>query len=175
MAKNDEFIIAYEGLAEGIHSFSFPINNSFFETFKPTEIQDCNLTASLTLNKRSSHLEINFLINGEVELICDRCLESFTHPLTIEQTIYIKFGKEYQEEDVNLFIYPKTKTEIDAAKIINELIVVSLPMRKAHPDDELGNPTCEVEMLDYIEQLQVDGSEVDPRWNELKKIKNGTS
>jgi len=175
LAKNDEFIIAYEGLAEGEHSFSFPISNSFFETFEPTEIQNCNLTAFLTLHKRSSHLEINFLIKGDVELICDRCLENFTHPLVIEQTIYIKFGDEYKEEDINLFIYPKSKTEIDTARIINELIVVSLPMRKVHPDDEQGNPTCKEEMLDYIEQLQVDGSEIDPRWNELKKLKNGTS
>jgi uncharacterized metal-binding protein YceD (DUF177 family) len=175
LAKNDEFIIAYEGLNEGIHSFSFTIDNSFFETFKPTEIQNCNLTVLLTLNKRSSHLEITFLIKGDVELICDRCLENFTQPLSIEQTIYIKFGEEYQEEDVNLFVYPKNKTEIDTATIINELIVVSLPMRKVHPDDKSGNPTCKEEMLDYIDQLQVEGSEVDPRWNELKKMKNGTS
>ena len=175
MVKNSEFIIAYEGLEEGEHSFSFSISNTFFENFKPTEIQDCNLTVLLTLNKRSSHLEINFLISGTIELICDRCLENFIYPLSIEQTIYIKFGEEYREEDVNLYTYPKSKTEIDTAEIINELIVVSLPMRKVHPDDKSGNPTCKVEMLDYIDKLQVEGSKIDPRWNELKKLKNGTS
>jgi len=175
LSQLSEYNISYKGLVEGEHEFSYVLRNAFFEVYKNEDIQDANLNLGVLLNKKSTHIEITFDIKGTIALKCDRCLEAFDDELNLNQTIYVKFGEEYSEEDENLYVLPEAENDINIATFINEIVVVALPMRKVHPDDEDGNPTCQNNMLDYINNISNEGSVIDPRWNELNKLKDGAS
>ena len=176
MSQLKEFLIPYKGLEEDEYEYKYLVGETFFEVFSNDDIQEGDLTVLAILNKKSTHIEINFNIKGTVTLECGRCLEAYIKDISIKQSVYIKFGPEYIEEDENFYILPESDNEIDLSKFINELIVVALPMRRVHPDNEDGNPTCSSNMLDYIENINDEGSRTtDPRWNELNKLKDGTS
>jgi uncharacterized metal-binding protein YceD (DUF177 family) len=53
--------------------------------------------------------------------------------------------------------------------------MLALPIRKIHPDDSNGNSTCDPVMLKKLEDLRVEESENDPRWDELKKLMNNNN
>ena len=176
MSQLKEYLIPYKGLEEGEYEYKYLVGESFFEVFSNDDIQGAKLTVLAILNKKSTHIEINFSINGTLTLECGRCLDAYENGISIKQSIYIKFGDEYIEEDENLYILPEADNDIDLSKFINELIVVALPMRRVHPDDEDGNPTCLSSILNYIENINNEGSRItDPRWNELNKLRDGTS
>lgn len=176
MSQLKAYNISYKGLEEGEHEYNYVLRNAFFEVYENEDIQDANLNLSVLLNKKNTHIEIAFDIKGTLALKCDRCLEVFDDELEIHQTIYVKFGEAYAEEDENLYVLPESDNDINLATFINEIVVVALPMRKVHPDDEDGNPTCQNNMLDYIDNISNEGSVVvDPRWNELNKLKDGAS
>ncbi len=176
MSQLKEYLIPYKGLEEGEYEYKYLVGESFFEVFSNDDIQGAKLAVLAILNKKSTHIEVNFSINGTLTLECGRCLDVYENDISIKQSIYIKFGDEYIEEDENLYILPETDNDIDLSKFINELIVVALPMRRVHPDDEDGNPTCSSSILNYIENINNEGSKItDPRWNELNKLRDGTS
>jgi len=167
-------LITYKTIEYGEHTFKFDIRDSFFEKYDNADILSANLKVLVLLNKKKTHIEINFDINGIVSLACDRCLEAFDNTIKINQSIYIQFGDEGEDTDENLYFLPESEYEIDLSKFINELIVVNLPMRRVHPEDKNGNPTCPNNMLEYIKNIKNEGS-IDPRWNELNKLRDGTS
>ncbi|MBN2669827.1 MAG: DUF177 domain-containing protein [Bacteroidales bacterium] len=169
-----EYNIAYIGLAEGSHFYSYKPDKKFFEVYPNEDIISSDLIVELELIKKATHLELRFNIEGSVVYICDRCNETYNDKLSSEQTIYIKFGEEYSEEDENLYVLPDNDSEFDVSPFINELIVVAIPMKKVHSEDENGNYTCGGNLIDYIANTKNEGA-IDPRWNELKKLKDGTS
>ncbi len=170
------YIISYKGLAVGEYHYNYKVGNSFFEAYENQDIKGANLDVSVVLNKKNTHIEISFDISGQLLLVCDRCMEAFENDFKVVQTIYVKFGEAYAEEDENLYILPEADNDIDLSQFINELVVVNIPMRVVHPDDEEGNPTCQSDILDYINNIKNEGNTiVDPRWNELNKLKDGTS
>lgn len=175
MKKVEDYKIAYKGLVDGEYQYSFNVKDSFFEDNEENEIEGADISVSVLLNKKSTHIELSFDIDGKVGLPCDRCLEIFENKIEKHQTIYIKFGEEYIEEDENLYILPETDNDINLEPFINELILVALPYRRVHKEDKNGNSTCSEGMLKYIKNVKKEGSEIDPRWNELNKLKDGTS
>ena len=174
MSELIEFLIPYVNLKEGEHEFKFSIGNAFFENYDNTDVRSADLIVDVLLNKKSTHIELSFDIRGQVALDCDRCLELFNQELDIKQTVYVKFGEE-ESKDENLYIIPTKQNEVDLSEFIDELIVVNLPMRRIHPEDEQGEPTCPNKMLEYIQNINNEGSVIDPRWNELNKLKDGAS
>ena len=175
MRELETYNISYKGLADGEYCYDYKVGKPFFEVYENPDIKDANLDVSVVLNKKSTHIEISFDIDGQVFLTCDRCMDVFENDFETSQTIYVKFGEEYAEEDENLYVLPEADNDIDLSQFINELIVVNIPMRRVHPDDEDGNPTCPSDILKYINNIKNEGAAIDPRWNELNKLKDGTS
>ena len=167
-------------MKEGVHNFVFKINKEFFDLIEYTELLNSNMKIDFELNKTSSMLVLKFVSNGTVELVCDRCLDEFDYHIDFNETIFIKFGEENQEIEADVIFLKRGSTEIDILELIYQLIMVNLPIKKIHADDVDGNSTCNPKMLeringtsleDELEQEEV----IDSRWNELKKLKNGTS
>ena len=179
MSELKEYLISHAGLQEGEHVFEYNIRDSFFDVYKNNDVQGAELLVRVLFNKKKTHIEISFDIDGEIALNCDRCLDLFNEKVKIRQSVFIKFKDKGSDdngsEDENLYVLPENQTEINLAEFIDELIAVNLPMRRIHPKDKDGKPTCSQKMLNYIENINNNGSQIDPRWNELNKLKDGTS
>jgi uncharacterized metal-binding protein YceD (DUF177 family) len=178
--NRNDFIIQFGGLKEGVHNFVFEINKEFFDLIEYAELSNSNMKIDFELNKMSSMLVFKFVANGTVELVCDRCLDEFDYQIDFDETIFVKFGEENQEIEADVIILKTGSTEIDILELIYQFIIVSLPIKRIHQDDENGNSTCNPEMLERIEVVNVENEleqeeVLDSRWNELKKLKNGTS
>jgi uncharacterized metal-binding protein YceD (DUF177 family) len=68
---------------------------------------------------------------------------------------------------------PHGENELDLQQHLYEFIMLALPIKRVHPNDEEGNSTCDPVMLKKLDELIVDEEPgTDPRWDELKKLKN---
>ncbi len=168
----DRFRIPFKGLKEGDHSFDFEIDASFFEIFPESEIKEGQLHIEVILHKSTRMLTFDFFIDGTVRVPCDRCLEMFDMPVNFTYSLYVKYGHERLEESANSLIIPEDDYFLNVSQYIYEFIHLSLPLRRVHPDDEYGHPTCNPVMLKKLEELSVEENiqTNDERWSALKGI-----
>jgi len=166
------FTIPLSGLKEGQHLYDFEIGKEFFDEFEEWEIKEGVLAASIILDKRSSHFDLIFKINGKVKVCCDRCLELFFQPVECENKLLLKFGKEWDDSDPDMITLPADTNELDLRQYIYEFIQLALPIQKVHPGGSRENE-CDPEMIKKLrEYIVADEKETDPRWDELRKLIN---
>lgn len=173
---------------DGKHEIDFEIGESFFQNFEDNEIvEKGRLTTRVNLDKGANVIELNFHIKGTVQLTCDRSLEVFDHPLDFTEKMIYKYGAEEQEIDENVYMITRDTPSINVAQLIYEFILLALPAKKIHPDhrNELDDEDLEVEGGYVYIDGQPDAEEedenpaadegtkpVDPRWEQLMKLKN---
>jgi uncharacterized protein len=167
------YTIPLVGLKEGQHTTEFEIGEEFFEEFEESEVKEGSLIANVEMDKRSSHIDMSVRISGNVKVCCDRCLGMFSYPVACTNRLLVKFGKSLEVSDPDIITLPVDEQELDLKQHIYEYILLSLPIKRVHPDDKFGKSTCDPLMLKKLEELIVDKeSENDPRWDELKKLMN---
>lgn len=177
MKKLGEFDIEIIKLSPGIHEFKFKVGSGFFKKFDYGLIEKGDLIVKVVLEKHVHLINAKFEIEGEVELTCDRSLEKFNHPLSLQNELVVKFG---DEEDVladDVIVVKYDEPVLNVAIFIYEYITVAIPLKKIHPKfrDENEN---DVDQLIYTSGEEEDtgenssNGEIDPRWKELLKLKN---
>jgi uncharacterized metal-binding protein YceD (DUF177 family) len=169
-----QFTIPFSGLKEGKHLFDFSADHRFFAGFEESEIEKGSVNIQVELEKRTTYLRLKFMLQGEVELICDRCLETYSQPIESTNPMLVKFSEtETDDGDEVIYIHPGAH-QIDVAKLIYEFIVLSIPIRHVHPDNDEGKSLCDPEMLQKLDEYKATDlpeiDPIDPRWNDLKKI-----
>ena len=165
------YSIPIGGLKEGRYNYDFDLDNKFFSDFEESEIKEGKLIAKVEIEKRSSHLEIKVLINGIVNIECDRCLEVFQHFLDCENRLLVKFGKIHDDSDPDIITIPADEHELDLKQYFYEYILLAMPIQRVHPVGRDGKSTCNPEMLEKLRKhIVTDEPSTDPRWDELKKI-----
>jgi len=167
------YTIPLSGLNEGRHTIDFEIDKEFFEQFEESEVKEGSLIANIVMDKRSSHSDLLIRVSGNVKICCDRCLEMFFHPVVCENRLLVKFGKTIDDIDPDILSLPVGENELDLQQHIYEFILLALPIKRVHPNDNKGISTCDPVMLKKLDELIVDEEpDTDPRWDELKKLMN---
>jgi uncharacterized protein len=142
----------------------------FFERYEHSEIKKGKFTVEVDFEREEKMLILNFLINGKVEIPCDRCFESFLLPISGRERLIVKFGDRFHEENEEVQIIPLGETQIDVSPFIYEFVHLLIPYRRVHPEDENGNSLCDPDIIKRIDEREsVSGP--DPRWEALKKLK----
>jgi uncharacterized metal-binding protein YceD (DUF177 family) len=175
---------------EGKHEIDFEIGKEFFQHFEDNELLDeGHLTVRVLMDKGANLIEMDFLISGEVKLVCDRSLEEFFEPLDLKEKIIFKYGDEEQEINEDVYMITRDTPKINVAQFIYEFVLLGLPAKRIHPDyrTEMDEDDYEGEgMYAYIdgdtfedeeteEEINSEKQEeesTDPRWELLKKLKN---
>jgi uncharacterized metal-binding protein YceD (DUF177 family) len=165
-----QFIIPVTGLKPGPHQFDFEIDDSFFEHFEYSEIHNGKLALHLLIEKEETLLVFHFDFKGFVRVPCDRCFEPFELPLEGHERLILKFGSDAHEESEEVQVVPFGENHFDISPFIYEYIHLSLPVRRVHPDNELGEITCDAGIIRRLEDLS-SSSEPDPRWEVLAQLK----
>jgi uncharacterized protein len=169
-----QYTLPFSGLSEGKHQFDFEVDDRFFAEFETSEVEKGNLKIGVQLEKRSTYLRLTFSISGVVSLICDRCLENFDYPVESTRALLVKFSEKQVEDEAELIYLHPTDFQVEIAQYIYEFVILSLPIRRVHPDGEDGTSLCDPVMLKKLEELRFHGNTLkeadDPRWKELKKF-----
>lgn len=174
MNKRGTYAVRISGLGEGDHDFSFELDRQFFALFEHPEIENGNVHADVTLEKKPGVFSLHFSLKGEVEVVCDRCLEKFMTGIDTMQSVFVKTGEVPGEIEDDVLMIGRDDHEINVGQYLYEFIILALPCKKVHPEDIEGNSACDPEMLKQLdahrfrEPEQKENS--DPRWDALKGI-----
>lgn len=152
----------------GQFNYSFHIDDKFFELFDYSLVDHGSLRAELLLEKKTSFILLVFQIKGTVKLICDRSLDAFEFDLKTENEIVLKYGEEARELTDEIETIPFNTRQVNVAKYIYEFINVAIPMKKLHP--RYSNESAEDQIIFSSNDDKEEN--LDPRWGELKKLKN---
>jgi len=195
MNNEKDFLIPFVGLKLGKHHYDFHIEKDFIKSFGYDDFDEINVNVTLELNKKATHLELIFDHNGFVTLPCDVTNEVFDLPLTGQLKLIVKFGEEYNDDNEDMLILPFSEFQIDVKQYLYEMIVLSIPVKRIHPDivveqdDEDELDFLDEEDLDFLESIDDDDDDfdendndsdenesakqndiIDPRWEKLKQL-----
>lgn len=152
-----------------------------------TEVQKGKVKVDLTIKRTSVAFEMNFQIDGVAMVPCDRCLDDVEVPVSTQNKLVVKFGKEYAEESEEIVVIPEEEGEINLAWFIYEFIALAVPMKHVHmpgkcnkamssklkkhsarsaDDDDFADDMDE----DIIGDDDTDNRPTDPRWDALKGL-----
>ena len=165
-----QFIIPVTGLKPGSHQFDFEIDDSFFEHFEYSEIRNGQIHLHLVIEKEDNLLVFHFEFKGQVRIPCDRCYEPFDLPIGGNERLILKFGSDFHEESEEIQVVPIGENHFDISPFIYEYIHLALPVRRVHPENELGENLCDAGIIRQLEDLSA-STEPDPRWEVLLKFK----
>lgn len=169
-----EFNIPFVGLKEGSHLFEYQIGKTFFEAFQFDEFNSANVKADITFTKKSTLIELTFNISGTINVPCDITNELFDLPINGSLDLVVKFGPEFNDEHDEILILPHEAYQVNIAQYIYELIVLSVPSKRVHPNVVDG--TMQSDALRKLEELRineektVEEESTDPRWDKLKDL-----
>jgi len=129
---------------------------------------------SLDFNRTLYFIQIQFTIDLDVELICDRSLKPFVYNVHKDFEVLFKVGVEKAKAEEHCIIRPFDfdSLELNIEPDVRDTILLDIPAKKIHPDyvDEHGNIT-EFETQQFGKTAEAE-EQIDPRWEELKKLKN---
>ncbi len=160
-------------MKDGLHKYSYKIDQSIFEENHNFNVKDLSANVELNLYKTNRLFDLTINLEGKALVECDRCLDDFYMSLANKYHIIIKLDKsEIQGDDSDIVFLPEDTSEINVKTYIYEAIVFSIPMRRVHPDDSDGNSTCNAQMISKLNEYLVNDKNIDPRWEELKRLLN---
>ena len=174
--KREEFKLRLAGVAIGKYSFSILCDKMFFDIADISNITNGMLHLQIDMEKTEKMLNLRFHFKGEITVLCDRCLAplslemDFINPLIVNLVPEVE--PDYDNSD-DIWMIQENDYELDVFHFVYESVVLALPNKIVHPDDENGNSTCDPEVIKllqyYTEKKTI--NEIDPRWETLTKLK----
>ena len=176
MNKLKLYDIKFSGLKNGTHTYTFNINNTFFEIFDFDEYNHSMLDVDIELVKNENMLEFSMHTQGSVNVPCDVSGEYFDQQVEGDIDFIVKFGDKFNDDNENLITIPYNAHTFNIAQQIYELILLNVPNKRVHPDIISGK--MKTNNLNYIinyndnsvNKIKNKTKETDPRWAVLKKI-----
>lgn len=169
-------------------TYEFQLDNQFFVDLDALEVQKGKLVTLLEVKRAHGVFTFYFQIDGTVKVSCDRCLDDMELPVSVTEQLKVKMGPELSEEG-DIVIVPEDDGYINVAWFIYEFIALGLPMKHVHApgkcnkgmvgklgkhlrtaDDEEEDDEFITGIIADSDILSDESKEIDPRWNELKKI-----
>lgn len=170
---------------------SFTLTEAFFSLFEDAPMSNGVVNAVVHVERVGlGDFLIEFSIDGDVIVPCDRCLGNLSQSIEITDSFKVRFGMDVKigdelvslQDDPNYdFTLEDGVSTFDLSWPMYELVVLAIPIQHIHPEGE-----CDSEMVSLLqEHLAVlpggndeetedinDDEDIDPRWNKLKEILN---
>ena len=164
MDINNTYKIPLRGVKAGKYSFEFKLDDAFFQSIEKSGIEYGEVYVEAEIERHNNMMIINFHLEGEVEVECDRCLDLFYIPVEADNILSVRFSsimgenQEYLanedcEEDV-LFVDPNDDS-MDVSHYLYESVYLSLPIQRVHPEDEDGSSLCNPEVIRHLKQHEI--------------------
>lgn len=192
MDKLKNYNIIFTSLPFGKSNFTFELSQSFFELFEiEQDFENPTMIASIILDKKSTMLELEISLKGNITVPCDLTGELFQQEISNNAELIVKFGDEFDDTDFEIWVIPREEYQINLAQILYELAMLSVPTKRIHPD--VLNGESNSEMIDLLDQYSIyeldedaenveddndndngdddDNDDIDPRWAKLKDLK----
>ena len=162
-------------------TYEYQIDNQFFTDLDAPEVQKGLVNVSLEVRKTSGIYELCFHTEGKVLVTCDRCLDEMEQLIETVDKLKVKLGDDFSEIN-DIVIVPEEDGYINVAWFIYEFIALSIPMKHVHAPGKCNKDMVsklskhlrvsgdDEEEFEGMEDIVDEPREIDPRWNELRKI-----
>lgn len=190
MGKFTAYKIALKGISEGKHEYKFHLGKDFFQNMENGDIHDADLQATLTVDCIHDEYKLDLHVEGEVTLLCDRCLDYLQWPINQDYSLIVKYGEDYNDDSDDVLVIPYSDNDLNVAYTIYDTVVLGIPIKHVHPLGKCnrqmsallkrhqvsghGDEDSELEqtLIDEIDNMDAEAEKVaDPRWDALKGLK----
>lgn len=132
-----DYSIRLAGMRDGIHHYEWLLAGEAL-TRDGNELIDGSVNIKATVEKRNTVLQLNLDLKGQVSVQCDRCLDSLTMDVNSTQRLLVLIGPEAygDDEDADVMVLDAQEQEIDLSDALYDYVVLSLPMRRVHPEGQ---------------------------------------
>lgn len=172
MSKLEQFKIDLRGMKEGVNDIRLALDDGFFEAVDAPAVKNGELACDLRVDRKNAVFDLDFHIEGYVTVQCDRCLGGMDQPISSDNHLVAKFGKDYSEDD-DLITVPENEGMLDVSWFVYQFIELAIPLRHVHAPGK-----CDPAMMRILEEHSAarsgdgDGEEiVDSRWAALSQLK----
>ncbi|MBD5233121.1 MAG: DUF177 domain-containing protein [Bacteroidales bacterium] len=190
MGKFSAYKLPLKSLGAGTHTFEYHLDKQFFVNMESADVRDADLNVTLTVQYNGDFYDLDFCIEGEVTLLCDRCLDDLHFPIEAGYHIVVKYGDSYNDDSDEVLEIPESDSSLNVAYMIYDTVVLAIPIKHVHPlgkcnrqmsamlkkhraqagdeDAELENDL--IDEIDNIDAAEDSAAPSDPRWNALRKL-----
>lgn len=168
MRTKGDYSVQFTGLKEGMHELRFELSEKFFEHFEYSEISKCEVIVDINLEKQSTMLIFDFVVQGKAEVLCDRCQEDVSIDLEHEDRLFVKFGEQTSTTENEILVLGPQEFEVDLSQYLYEFSHLALPAKRIHKT--MG--ACNKDVIQILEEMMEHEEEKksDPRWDALKRL-----
>jgi len=164
--------IDLKGLADGLNSFEFDLDDTYFKAVEAPEVSLGKVRVLLDIMRTGNDFfTLNFHETGVVMVPCDICLDLMEQSIETTQRLEVKLGTENSEED-DLVTVAEDEGILDVAWYLYEFIALAIPIKHVHAPGK-----CNPAMVRALEEYSAarsgeeDEQAMDPRWEALLKLK----
>ena len=140
---NEQFIVPLNGLAKGWTRFSLFAGKEFFSAFGNEDVLDAGVSVEAGIEKSGDYLGVDLSLDGFLTVPCDRCLEPVRLGVSCEARLSVKSGSFVgdspsgtTEDGREIVFLEGDGAELDLSQTVYDYALLSLPMRKVHPEGE---------------------------------------
>ncbi|HJB72553.1 DUF177 domain-containing protein [Barnesiella sp. ET7] len=191
MGRFSAYKLPLKSMPIGTQNFEYVLDNEFFKNIEGEDVQKGKVNVKLTVKRTAASFELNFDLEGVIQIPCDRCLDDMDHEVKTHETLFVKFGSEYSEESDNVVVIPESDGELNIAWFLYEFVALTIPLKHVHPAGKC-NKSMSAKLRKHTARSLDDGDDealdafddediadvvpdegetmTDPRWDELKKI-----
>lgn len=185
MGKFTEYKIPLKSLQKGEHTFTYRLGKVFFTNMESPDVRDADLEVVLKVNYNGDIYNFDFKIDGEVTLLCDRCLDELQWPIEASYEISVKYGDDYNDDSDTLLEIPYSDNDLNVAYMIYDTVSLAIPMKHVHPlgkcnramtsmlkKHRAGGSSEDNDLMDELvdEMETTESTASDPRWDALKGL-----
>lgn len=129
---------------------------------------------SVSFYRTDHFIKVSFDVNSNVQLTCDRCLDTYIDTIRGDFDILFEPGAVEETETVKSAVrqIPPEELVLNIEEEVRDTIILNIPAKKIHPKyyDENGNPE-DFGTARFGDIKPEEEQKIDPRWEELKKLK----
>lgn len=189
MGKFTAFKVPLKSLSPGVHEFDYRLDKTFFANMESADIHDADVNAHLTLTYKADIYDLSFVLEGDVTLLCDRCLDDLHYPIATSYHIAVKYGEDYDDSSDDLLVIPESDNYLNVAYMIYDTVALGIPMKHVHPAGKCNrqmsavlkkhsttssDESLEDELMDEIDNIDMASQSgdkeqpTDSRWDALR-------
>jgi uncharacterized protein len=160
--------ISIQNLKPGVTEYKESIAPDFIE-LNFADFYPNNFDIGVLLDKIDRDFRVKISMKSIGHYVCDRCLDEFTIPVEIETEQMFKIASAEITVDDDIIPLASDATEIDLKDVLNETVVLNHPIKMLCSEECKGLcPGCGANL--NIEKCTCQDTEIDPRWEELRKL-----
>jgi uncharacterized metal-binding protein YceD (DUF177 family) len=173
MCSLETYKIDLKGLKEDSIVRDFDLDDQFFASLQDAQLEHGSLHVSVSIRKMTGFYELLFHTVGTVTVSCDRCLDDMEQPIEADNSLVVKLGDTYSEDDDTVTI-DENEGILDMSWFIYEFVMLAIPIKHVHAPGKCNSAMTQKldELSGAVRSGEEEAEVIDPRWEKLLKLKS---